>query len=95
MKTLTLKYDSNYVGLPDLGIIEDSPKSDILEELVAQAANSAINENLALGLSTTYVKNRQVITESADGKITVISEIKSINRKYPIKKGTVFHVKSF
>ncbi|MNY74708.1 hypothetical protein D3C86_2138050 [compost metagenome] len=74
--------------------MEDSPNTKILEELVKRAGNSAINENRALGLSITYVKDGQVVEESAEGKITVISTLETVSHKVPLKKGDVVYVKS-
>jgi len=59
-----------------------------------RAAENAINENKALKLPLTYLKDGWVIREFPDGHIEKIKEIKPLHiPSLKFKKGTILHVK--
>jgi hypothetical protein len=58
-----------------------------------RAAANAINENKAMELPFTYMKNGWVVREMPEGDIEQIIKIKeAVKRRRDLKKGTVIHV---
>ncbi|MBC9934860.1 hypothetical protein [Chitinophaga qingshengii] len=78
--------------LYDLGDFEDSSDYQFFEMIGKRAAANAINENKALGLPVTYLKEKWVVREYTDGRIEKIVKIESESRLREFKKGEVIHI---
>ncbi|KAA2238753.1 hypothetical protein F0L74_21290 [Chitinophaga agrisoli] len=76
----------------DLSEIEDH-NFDIFFSIIGErAATNAINENRALGLPITYLKDDWVVREMPDGSFEYIEHIPQ-KPQQQFKKGQVLHVK--
>jgi len=81
-------------GMNDFSEVEEQRDSSKLMEIGNRAATNAINENRALKLPLTYIKDGWVIREYPDGHIERIEKIKQpLTPSVKFKKGTVLHVK--
>lgn len=75
----------------DLSELEEDA-SEIFTIVGKRAAINATNENKALGIPITFLRDNQVVTVHPSGETTVESELaQTPTRKY--KKGTVLHVR--
>ena len=82
-----------YSTLSDIEDSEDNTR--ILIEIGKKAAINAINENVAMNIPLTIVEDGWIVKKTADGNIVKISPIEKqiSNRKKPLTKGTILHVK--
>lgn len=81
-------------GMNDFSEVEEQKDSSKLMEIGNRAAINAINENKALKLPLTYIKDGWVIREYPDGHVERIEEIKQLlTPSVKFKKGTALHVK--
>ncbi|MEI3798108.1 hypothetical protein SAMN05660461_2941 [Chitinophaga ginsengisegetis] len=80
----------------ELSAYEEHLPADFFETVGRRAAINAINENRAMNLPVTLMRNGKVMREMPDGKQEVISEIHLISsEQYQVRnlvKGAVIHV---
>ncbi len=79
-----------------LSDFEDGHDRQFLVQVGRDAASNAINENKAMNLPVTYLKDGWVVSRMPDGRIERISEIKKsvgVASERKLTKGTVLHVK--
>ena len=80
----------------DLNTYEEPISRAFFESIGRDAAINAINENKAMNLPVTFVKDGWVVREMPDGRQERISQIALISvdeyRQRNLTKGTVIHV---
>ncbi|WP_291911986.1 hypothetical protein [Chitinophaga sp. CB10] len=76
---------------------EANMPADFLNNIGRQAASNAINENRALNLPITIVRDGWVVMEMPDGTTKKLSQVHTIQqeqfRKMNLVKGAVIHVR--
>lgn len=82
-----------FVAAGNLSQFEEERDRSFFVQIGKSAAQNAINENMALGISTTYLVGNTVSVMDADGQVHVKGVLKNIATRKFIK-GTVLHVKA-
>lgn len=70
----------------------DSNQTEILIKAGRMVAKEAVRVSKALGLSITYIKNGNLIRESADGHEEII-KVKEKNGSSKVKKGIILNAR--
>ncbi|HVI44740.1 MAG TPA: hypothetical protein VM802_07715 [Chitinophaga sp.] len=80
--------------LQDLLIPEEQTDRSLLKEAGRRAAFNAINENKAMGIPITFLRDGWVVRKMPDDTIVKVKQILTSDIKTrDFKKGTVLHVK--
>lgn len=79
-------------GFTDLSQYEEEKDKSFLEEVGKKAAKNAVNENKALGIPVTFLKDDWVVRRMPDGSIVKLKQVKLSGKLIKLKKGTVIHV---
>lgn len=88
-----MKKDEQFESHDDLSIYEESQDYEFFSVIGKRAATNAINENKAMDLPVTYLKDGWVVRELPGGKIEKIVEVQSKTSSLrEFKKGAILHV---
>jgi len=80
----------------DLSDFEENASHDFIVDVGRQAATNAINENKAMNIPVTFLKDGWVVRRMPKGNIEKVIKVDSqtgIVRQRKLTKGTVLHVK--
>lgn len=73
-------------------MFEEEKGKIFFAEVGKRATINAVNENKALGIPVTFLKDGKILTKQPDGEIVVEGELTNVPARR-LKKGTVLHVK--